>query len=160
MLISKVSINLENHKALRAVLEGAAGKSTQDLLDYWEVTYKSFILLRFDIFAAGGGNWRKLKPATIRRKGHGTILIDTEAMRLGLAEGIGVINRKTMSITMGFTNEAAHPKSKLNIAELLTAHNEGLGPPKRQILVLPTDSVMRTLRQGTAKRMANIANGK
>ena len=159
MLISKITIHLENHKRLSQVLDGAAGKETDDILDYWASTYKSFVLLRFDIFAGGGGNWKRLARSTVKRKGSEQILEDSRQMRLELAEGIAEVDRDKMSLTMGFTSEAQHEKSSLNISELATIHDKGQGVPRRRILVLPDSQVLKTLRQGTTKRMAKVANG-
>lgn len=160
MLTPKVTINLEHHKKLREVLDGAAGTDTDDILDYWQRTYKSFVLLRFDIFAGGGGNWKRLKRVTVRRKGSDRILEDTREMRLGLAEGIGTVARDKLSLTMGFTSEAHHEASGLNISEIATIHDQGQGRvPRRRILVLPDNQVLKTLRGGTVRRMVKIANG-
>ncbi len=160
MLKSKITVDLAGHKALRAMLDGAPSSASREMLDYWSKTYKAFTLLRFDIFSGGGGNWRRLARSTAKRKGKTNILEDTREMRLGLAEGIGEVDRdpSDMSITMGFTSEKGHSDSKLNISELATIHDKGDGVPKRRILVLPTDSVMKTLRGGTTKRMVKVAN--
>jgi len=160
MLSAKITVNLENHGKLRALLDGAESADSQEMLDYWARTYKSFTLLRFDIFAGGGGNWRKVTRETARRKGNTRILEDSREMRLELAEGIGVVDRDELSVTMGFTSEARHSNANLNISELATIHDRGEGVPKRRILVLPNDAVMRTLRGGTAKRMTRIADGR
>jgi hypothetical protein len=152
-------MHLENHKRLSAVLDGVAGKETDDILNYWASTYKSFVLLRFDIFSGGGGNWKRLARTTAKRKDSEKILEDTREMRLGLAEGITEVDRDTMSLTMGFTSEKQHTQGTLNVSELATIHDKGRGVPKRRILVLPDNQVLTTLRNGTTKRMARIANG-
>lgn len=129
--------------------------------------YQSFILERFDKFSRGQGNWRKLSDATIRRKGSTGILVDTRAMRLGLAakNGIGLVSKTAtdgrVGMIMGFTNKSSHPRSDLSIAQLATVHHLGLGRvPRRRILVGPGADAKRQMRKGLISACAKVLSGR
>lgn len=121
-------------------------------LDTWERLYGAFIVARFDRFSRGTGNWRKLKPATIRRKRSSAILVDRRILRLGLAAkgGVRALGRDGLTLRFGFGNKSRHParrgRSKLTIADIATIHHAGLGRvPARKILVAPGPAVRRQM---------------
>lgn len=111
--------------------------------DRIERTYAAFVLHRFDRFSRGAGNWRKLKPETIKRKGSSAILVDTRAMRLGLGATGGIKIRVSggsggVSVELRFAQRDRHPNADLSISDLAAIHDGGLGKvPRRRILVGP-----------------------
>jgi hypothetical protein len=52
-------------------LNGGTGP-VADALKLWAVRYRSFAQARFDIYSRGGGDWRALSAATIKKRRKGT----------------------------------------------------------------------------------------
>ncbi len=139
----------------------------------WGEVYRSFTQERFSTFSRGGGDWPKLKPATIarRRKGTGktvrakgrkpktvaagtvSILWDTGTLIGGLDPTLnvrkgGIEKDIPGGITVGFGGPAQHPKAKIGIAQLAGWHHSGAGYlPKREIIVKPPARVIERMRQ-------------
>jgi len=132
----------------------------REVLKSWERLYVSFTLKRFDKFSRGGGDWPKLKAATIRRKGSSAILVDKRYLRLGLASGIKSTSHSGSRIVFAFTNKSMHPEAKMSIAELATIHNDGEGNnPQRRILVVPDQQTVKRLLAMAGRRLAGYLRG-
>lgn len=147
IFIAKIALQLSGlTKATKTLSDARAMES--EVLEPVVSEYRAFVLKRFDKFSRGGGNWPPNSPQTQKRKGSTAILVDTRAMRLGLAaDGIGMTDLKTLSgrvrMTFSFTSPEAHPKSKkLTISDLASIHHAGQGRvPARPILARPTPDV-------------------
>lgn len=134
-----------------------AVKETKDL-------YTGFILRRFDKFSRGSGDWRKLQPATVERKGSSAILVNTRLMRLGLAIAITVEVIAGLLLQMRPKSGKKHPPSGLSIADIASIHHLGLGRvPARKIFVRPDRQtalrITATWYMALAKLAARLARG-
>lgn len=117
--------------------------------------YKAFILKRFRKFSGGGGNWARLAPSTIRRKGHSAILRDTDLMVSKLDPHIknteGILTpsaRAGLNIVSGI--EGNYPKGT-PVDDVFEIHDKGKGRmKKRQILV--------GMDEETAEKVARVAD--
>lgn len=159
MIKSKVTYELRNVQTLRSSLRSGEGPIVEVVEASFE-TYRKFIVDRFDRFSRGGGNWKKLKPSTVKRKGHNRILVDTKFLRLHLLESIRVLKRIGKKLIVGFESTVVHPNSKLTIEELENIHDQGLGSsPKRKILIKPDDETKRTQAQKIRQVITDFLNG-
>ena len=128
----------------------------EDIFAVWGKIYRSAMLLRFNIFARGGGNWPPLAESTIkgRRKGKSkknkgkvSILIDTGTLRNTLQPMFGYPGQVEEQLENGIRigiggNEIHDTESGLTIGELAAIHHFGGSkgkPPARTILVEPEE---------------------
>lgn len=74
----------------------------------------------------GGGSWKRLKPDTVRRKGHATILVETGHLKASLTEaGHGDNIMEVTNTTMEFGT----------IDPIAQVHEEGMGVvPRRPVI--------------------------
>jgi hypothetical protein len=154
---ARLQVNLKGLKRLRQDLKSGQGVA-QEITKEWEKLYRAFILLRFDVFSRGGGNWPPLKRSTIKKKGHNRILVDTNFMRKKLETGIRIIEQSGTSAVIGFVQDDRHPSANLSVAELATIHDRGLGPPQRKILVAPDLQTIDKSKKAARKLMLAALN--
>ena len=157
-ITAEISQDLKHHIGVRDALASGRGVAREVLLSY-ERIYRNFIIRRFDVFSRGGGDWKPNAPMTIMLKRSSAILVDTRAMRLGLATAVRSHEVGKDFITFTFRNDAIHPTAKIPIAELLTRHDKGLGTPKRPILVQPDDHTKQRCLDMATRRFAEAMNG-
>lgn len=140
-------------QATMKFLDSPAGRKT---MFQCGVVYRSQIHRRFIAASRGGGQWKKLKARTARRKRSTTILRITETLVNALhptRPGPGHIAQiKRHVITVGYGGIARHPEAtKLTIEKLAEIHHRGLGRvPAREIIVDPSSA--------TLNRCADIVN--
>ena len=104
----------------------------RDLLAQVAQVYGQFLRDRF--YGKGQAEWTPLKPATIKRKGHATILVDTG----DLAASVATVIEKTPEGVIIRTPNRKHRGTNLTHAELAQVHDEGQGNvPVRPIYVDP-----------------------
>lgn len=121
-------------------------------LRQWGVIYRAAMQERFAKFSMGGGNWRKLRPATIRRRRQridntrfgrtASILRDTGTLYAALNPVLSLGSKEELTqfgIIVGFGGTSKHPSSRRkSIKEIAEIHQSGLGrSPKREIIVKP-----------------------
>ena len=134
-------------------------------LRQWGVIYRAAMQERFVKFSMGGGNWRRLKASTIRRRRQGignsrfasvaSILRDTGTLLAALNPVLSTGSKEEFTkfgITVGFGGTSKHPGSKgKTIKQIAEIHQSGLGRvPKREIIVKPdaaTVSVMAAVME-------------
>jgi len=131
-----------------------------DVAKKWAVRYSSFVRKRFK--NEGNGEWKKLSPATLkRRRGKGSgakILRDTGILFAALSVGAkgNLTQPIKKGVRFGFSN-VKHPGSGRTIRQIAIFHETGAGKnPKRQILVEPDVAVMKyfqkTLKESIEQR--------
>ena len=151
--MADVKLNLAPLKRFAQAIVRRDGAIRKALLQ-WAVIYRTAMQERFSTYSRGGGNWKPLKPSTIRgrRGGNIAILFDTGALFGALeprfSPGTGAKEELTRDgIRVGFGGPARHPKGKATIAAVATFHQFGNEPvlPKREILVVPPAATMHKL---------------
>lgn len=131
--------------------------------------YLSDMHKRYRKFSKGGGNWKKLKPATVKRKGRTgkksakvkvntkktggrtAILVDKGQLIASIAPGssdsiVRMKNRK--AVRAGYKAGAKAEGGKITIRELADIHQKGNptgGLPARPIFVEPTRPAKRRM---------------
>jgi hypothetical protein len=147
---AQIKIDLKGLKQFAQGLHGSSA-AVYKTLKQWGARYRSFLQLRYERYAAGGGDWPPLKPATIKRRKKGgaggvQILRDTNTLFNALSPivaapgGFEEINVAKFSVTVGYGGGAIHPSSKsgVTIADIAAFHNFGMGfNPVRLIMALP-----------------------
>lgn len=112
-----------------------------------EPIFSQEMLDRFDRFSAGGGNWKKLAPATIKRKKSSRILYETGDFRKALDLGIRVTTQwqgSVLRMTGAMTATRIHKPSKMPMPKLLKIHQEGTNRiPARKVIVRPSPAASR-----------------
>lgn len=161
MIRVEVRLDLTNHLKVRKAIQQGTGP-VKAVLDEYERLYRAFILDRFDRYSLGSGNWRRLKPATVRakKKNKDRILVHTRFMRMKLQVGIKILRWNRNTVRFGFEAGMQHPDSDLTVAELATIHDRGLGPPRRRILVQPDEDTLKKMRQAAGSILSDSMNGK
>ncbi len=158
-----VSINIEPLKKFgRIVTAGVDGRSGpfHAMFIQWGVRYFAFLRTRYRRFSRGGGDWPKLKPATIKaRRGGGrvSILFDTGTIFRALQPGMpgNLFVRTKRGVRCGFGGGGRHPGGR-QISQIAEFHNAGKGNlPRRQIIVEPdrktTAGFIKDLRRAIVK---------
>jgi hypothetical protein len=159
-LRASIRLDLSNHRRVRRAIREGSGPVEQ-VLDEYERLYRAFILGRFDRYSVGGGNWPKLKPAYARqkKKNKDKILVHSRFMRLKLQTGIKILAQNRNSIRLGFDMGMNHPDAGITVGQLAEIHDQGLGVPKRQILVLPDDKTAKEMRDAGTGILAKEMRG-
>lgn len=149
----------------------------------WGVRYRSFLQERFDKFSKGGGNWPKLKPATIARRRKGKFKGKRRKNAAGMLVTVQVAILRDMGILyavlspifsgkpgqledhipfgirVGFGGPHRHPNAKATIADIASFHNAGLGHlPVRQIIVDPTIALQSQMTQDMDRGLKQMEN--
>lgn len=97
--------------------------------------YAKFLTTRYKKFSKGGGNWKKLAPSTIAKKGHNTILVDEGIMIKEFSPKIIA----THNIFASSGRPIFDVESGLVKRRIIAGYHQAGGPnlPKRPILVGP-----------------------
>jgi len=130
------------------------------------VVYMSFTRRRYIKFSRGGGDWKALKPATVKRrkKGKGKkakgasakILVDTGILLNALSPGAPgymnkMIGKKKVRVGFGKTqhkSKKGEKKKPMTYQRLADIHQRGLGnSPAREIFVKPDRPALRRMRK-------------
>ena len=161
--VSRVKVDFRALIRWQKVVEARSG-AVKFGLRQWGIIYRSAMQERFAKFSTGGGNWRKLKPSTIRRRRQAvrntkfgrtaSILRDTGTLLAALNPVLspGSLEKLTeFGILVGFGGASRHPGGGRTIKEIAEIHQSGLGRvPKREIIVKPdktTVSVMAAVME-------------
>lgn len=109
--------------------------------------YMRSMFRRFTRFSMGGGSWAALAPATVARKGHDAILVESDTLRNALdparIRNSGLLSVGHQGFQVGIPSGMDHGGSRLDIASLAKVHHFGLANsrnkrlPARPILVKP-----------------------
>lgn len=155
-------LKLSNSVKAQIASAGASG-AFRNVAKQMAMLYRSFIQERFDRYSKGGGDWKRLSPATIagRRKGKGggtpSILRDTGTLFHALdpvfAGQPGALEEMIPGgIRVGFGgNKRYADGGAATVADIATFHDQGgkgNRPPQRRILVDPSEAL--------TKRMASL----
>lgn len=120
------------------------------VMDAWEIIYRTFIRDRFERFSRGGGNWRALKPDTVRRKGSSLILRDTDRLFRDLTpirdnSGALQIRRHGFRMTAFLGAGRSYPTG-ITTGDVASFHNEGDEHlPRRRVIVQPDPRTLTTM---------------
>lgn len=148
--MSRVKVDFSDLIRWENVVAARAG-AVKIGLRQWGVIYRASMQERFVKFSMGGGNWRRLRPATIRRRRQriantrfgrtASILRDTGTLFAALNPVLSPGSKEEMTkfgILVGFGGAARHPGGRRTIKEIAEIHQSGLGRvPKREIIVKP-----------------------
>lgn len=131
--------------------------------------YRSLMSKRFKLFADGGGNWKPLSPATIKKRRHGKgggndkILIDTAGLvkAVGAMTGVGVRNTVHGNyISVGFSDDIHDEQSGETYQDIANFQHAGgttmidgreVRVPARRILTMPTPYETTLINKVVAK---------
>lgn len=157
--------------ALEADLRRRSNGPVRTAFKQWAARYRAFLRERFDTYSKGGGSWKSLEPSTIarRRKGKGSrkfvigsiaILKDKGIMFAALDpvfQGKPGQLQEDMDfgVRVGFGGNQRHGDDEVSVADLAYWHDQGIGNPRRQIIVNPNSQVLEGMRSDMDR-----ANGK
>lgn len=124
----------------------------------------SFLQRRYRLFAAGGGDWKKLAESTAERKGSEDILIDSgfsyRSLRMDSPSAlvVVVVTSNGFNVRAGLSTTAGtHPDARMPVGKLLLIHAKGnQNLPKRRVVVPPdsgTQAVMKAVVVEAARRL-------
>ncbi len=146
---ARINVRLKGLERLRASLSKPT-PAVQAAFVRVESIYAQFIAARFDKFSKGGGNWRKIKPATALAKGSTLILINRRDFRRWLPGGIRMRILKSTHkyrFMAGFKAGTNHPRARMPMSKLGAIHDRGQGVnPKRQILTGIDETTRKRIR--------------
>lgn len=139
----KVIINLNGRvQRLVEVVEGEP-KALEGIFKAMDRIYRAFIRLRWRRFSRGNGNWAPLAKATIKRKGHDLILIDTKLAYESVSPQFEEVfsiqpNKRTQyKAEVTFGSKEVYP-SGISVNQVMAWHQEGTARmPARPVLVSP-----------------------
>lgn len=115
----------------------------------WAGIYRGFVHRRYLNHSNGAGDWPRLRPRTIKRKGHSLILIHTRTLINAVDPNIynapGAYARlEGNQFVVGYGGSVIHPTSRsggrnFTIEEIASFHQAGDGNnlPQRRIIVGP-----------------------
>ena len=146
-------INLNGRvQRLVEVVEGDP-KALEGIFKIMDRIYRAFIRLRWRRYSRGEGDWAELRPATVKRKGHDLILIDTklayESVNPTFEEvfSIQLAKRTQFKAVVAFGSKESYP-SGLTVNEVMSYHQEGTdNMPARKVLVSPDTSTKRNMER-------------
>lgn len=148
---------------LIAALEGktvAASKSVAAMMRI----FVAFLRARFAKFSQGGGNWARLKPATIaRRRNHSSsILRNTGLMFAQFSPELvtlqGLNGKNPFSAVIAFGGKAHYPDG-VSVTEVMSFHQEGAGHLPVRKLIVPPDAVTKTAMGLAVKKILKADAG-
>jgi hypothetical protein len=140
----KTTVRLDSLRRFRRALSGRTSRVRKALIQ-WGTIYKQFILARFRRYSKGGGNWRKLRPATIaakKRRGIRNPSLILQATKLMLKtidpsfqSVSGVRSNRPFQATVSFGGNAKYPDGT-SVTSVMGYHDRGGGTlPQRKIFV-------------------------
>lgn len=177
-ITATVRVNLRPLQQFRSQvdrdLRGSGNGPIRQALRQWAVRYMTFIQRRFRNNSRGGGDWPPLAASTKRqrrgpRRGHTgkrtfSILIDTGTL---FAAVDPVFQSKPgqlrddipFGVRVGFGGPGGHPGGRATIADIASFHQLGAGRlPRREIIVPPTETVMRQMSGDMGRAVARMAD--
>jgi hypothetical protein len=123
----------------------AIGMRAIDFMPVWPAIYEAFLRGEATRFAEAGPGWAPLKPSTVARKGFGTIMVETGALRESLTMGgaPGAVLRTTPAgAEMGTDYRSPRQRGAWATVALAYFHQEGLPPnPVRKTIDSEDDYV-------------------
>lgn len=171
-----VTVNLRGLTRYREALESdlrlKANGPLRRALDEWGAIYARFLTKRWFVFSMGGGNWKKLKPATLERKKKAGllpwILRATDQMFQAFAPSLArkpgrVSEQIPFGTRVGFGGGMQYPHSMANmpIARLAMIHQVGGGSlPARKIIVPPDAETRAEMREVMREAVLDLARGR
>lgn len=149
----KVHININGRvQRLVEIVEGDP-KALNPVFKAMDRVYRAFIRLRWRRYSRGGGDWKRLRPSTIKRKGHDRILFDTElaydSVNPEFEEVFSIQpNKRTQyKAVVGFGSKAMYP-SGITVNQVMSYHQEGTSNmPARKVLVSPDSSTKQNMER-------------
>ena len=148
MIDIKVTIKDVKLKTLTKDIKHGTGKVRQ-AYKRWGQIFAKFLKDRYRRFSSGGGTWKRLKPATIRRKGHALILRDTDTL-------LNAVGRQVKQLPRGVEvgiQDGPHPRGG-TIRAIANAHQTGYAArrlPRRKIMVPPYATTIEEMTRVMAK---------
>lgn len=145
----EIRLNFSSFHKLRDALaskSGAVGEAYAECIRL----YRVYLWERFNKYSRGGGNWKGLRPGTLRAKlAKGfprDILVRTRILQSVMKPTASARIIKTgKGIRLIFGGGKRYPNGT-SVAVVMDAHDKGGGNlPKRQILVKPTGQVLRNM---------------
>lgn len=139
-------------------IEPEFGAAFHDMNTY----YRTFLQERYRKYSKGGGNWKKLAASTIARKGHNTILIDTDRMfslfQPQIVKTSGLLsNADKLGMTVDGGGKGYYPSGK-SVSEVMGYHQAGGGRlPRRKVIVGPDDATANKIARRYEQAIRNIA---
>jgi hypothetical protein len=124
-----------------------------------------FLKQRFVRYARGGGDWKPLQKATLRRRrqgqgsGRAEILRDTGILINALDVGApgNLCQRTQTGIRVGFGGAARHPGGKATIRDIAVFHDQGEGHnPQRQIIAEPDAATQQAMAAQYAQALDEL----
>ncbi|RLC38157.1 hypothetical protein DRH27_02965 [Candidatus Falkowbacteria bacterium] len=171
--MTKIGFDMSKVSRFTRAFGGQNLRVLQPTFRLWGTRYLSETRKRFKKNSDGGGEWQRLKPATIagRRKGKrrgrssrglasrsggGNVKILQnygilfKALSVGQPGNLYRLLRR--GIRVGFGGPAKHPDGKATIADIAKFHNVGKGNnPKRRILHPPSRELRAFMRMTLAR---------
>ena len=157
-LRAKLKTDLRNLQQLRRDTLNGTG-AVEDAMDDWRTIYAAFTLRRFDVWSRGGGDWPRLKHPGRKKKNKNRILVLSGFMRAQLAAAVKIVAHTARSITFALVDQTSHPEAGMPVDQLMAIHDQGLGVPRRRILVVPDETALRQMREAGVKRLTARARG-
>lgn len=176
-----VKINLEPLRRFRKTIEddlrGGGSGPVRKALKQWAVIFFTFTLNRFKSHSRGGGDWKPLKPSTIKRRRRGktggivdvAILTDTGTLRAALQPSLKSVPGQVredipFGIRVGYGGPTRHGRGGVTISDIASFHQHGSTSgnlPARPIIVKPDREAigrMTSAIEGAVRRLASEAN--
>ena len=158
-----VNVNLSKLKrfqeSLQADLRLSGNGPVREALHEWGAIIARFLTKRFFIFSLGGGNWKPLKPATLKAKKQKGLLpwilratdLLFESFNPVLARKPGKITEEIpFGVRVGFgpnMRAMRYPGTNTSVAEVATYHQKGMGNlPVRKTIVPPDAPTIKEMR--------------
>lgn len=141
--------NLDPWNRLVATFANAENRTRAKILARFTKIYKQFVHSRYEVYAAGGGDWAPLKRR--RRAGHphgAHILRDTDTLYSETdPDGPGMVGKVLPSgVRINLGRPVPHPGGAL-ISEVAAFHQRGTpNMPAREILAEPDDATYDMMR--------------
>lgn len=171
-----VTLNLYKLRGLRPALEAdlrlSGNGPIRAALHEWAAILGRFLTARWERFSFGGGNWRKLRPATLKRKERlGQLLLILRATDQTFESFAPELARKPGRVTedvpfgvrVGFGGGMQYPHSRggPTMAQIARWHQTGAGHlPVRKIIVPPDQATVNEMREAMQAAVAEVADAK
>jgi hypothetical protein len=163
MISIKIAVKVEGLKryeeSIRQDMAGTGNGPLRQAMDKWPEIFMDYTQTRFMLFSMGGGNWPPLAAATVRKKKHSTILIDSGVLRDSLNpahKSHRTVKRIPGGVKITQTGGyRRHPGTKSNsrpggisIGRLAEIHHGGDGHvPPRPIFADPDPATMQKIQR-------------
>lgn len=171
-----VTLNLHKLRAFKPALEADLRHSgngpVRAALHEWAAILGRFLTNRWMVFSHGGGNWRKLRPATLARKKRlGLLMLILRATDLmfesfapELAKKPGRVTEEVpFGVRVGFGGGMSYPHKRggPTMAQIARWHQRGAGNlPARKIIAPPDQATVDKMREVMQSAVAEVAGAK